>query len=91
MTQILGSIYTADLLSNNAYINGNIYVPEFGLIAGTPFVLNIPTNVQFATGNGTISHAKDARVEGNFVKWHYSTTTNSAASADACWIIWGVY
>jgi len=91
MTQILGSVFTADLLGNDAYKNGNIHVPEFATMAGSPFVLNIPTDVQFAAGNGTRGHARNARVEGNFVKWDYETTTSSGFYTYACWIIWGVY
>jgi len=91
MTQIIGSVYTADLEANNEYINGNIHVPEFGYLAGTPFVLNIPAHHGFAVGNGTIGYAQNARIDGNYVKWGYAATTNSTAFAMASWIIWGVY
>jgi len=91
MTQIIGSVYTADLEANNEYINGNIYVPEFTTLAGTPFVLNIPAHHGFAQGNGTFGPAANARIDGNYVKWEYGTTTSNAYYAYSCWIIWGVY
>jgi len=91
MTQIIGSVYTADLLAGNAYVNGNIHVPEFENLAGTPFVLNIPTSHLFNTigqGVGWQGYARNVRIENNFVKWEYNASNNQHY---ACWIIWGVY
>jgi len=54
MTQILGSIYTAN------FSGDSIHVPEFSTLSGTPFVLNIPNALPAVT---------NARIEGNWVRW----------------------
>jgi len=42
LTQIIGSVYTPDLLAGNAYVNGSIHVSEFAVLSGTRFIHSIP-------------------------------------------------
>jgi len=82
MTQIIGSVYTPDLLAGNAYLNGNIHVPEFATLSGTPFVHHIAYPVfikerskQRGDGSKLVwesdNHATDIKIENNHVKWVY--------------------
>jgi len=105
LTQIIGSVYTADLLANDAYMNGNIHVPEFASASGTPFVHGIPYNEHIMkirypnpsnSGYAPI-RASSVRIEGNYVKWIYETRYYSNGNPwdnqrdIACLITWGVY
>jgi len=80
MTQIIGSVYTADMLAGNAYVNGSIHVPEFATLSGTPFVHHIPYpyifNIRYPdpdTESYQPIYPNQIRIEGNYVKWVYRT------------------
>jgi len=104
LTQIIGSVYTADLLAGNAYLNGSIHVPEFATLSGNKFVHSIVYkehifNVRYPEHDYYSPRtcvASSIRIEGNYIRWLYETYTNSAGTPYkhhdlATLIIWGVF
>jgi len=80
MTQIIGSVYTPDLLAGNAYLNGSIHVPEFATLSGTPFVHHISYSyifyIRYPHPESDLyqpQYPKQVRIEGNYVRWVYET------------------
>jgi len=78
MTQIIGSVYTPDLLAGNAYVNGSIHVPEFATLSGAPFVHHIPYPVLF---NERMAQFSDVPVENvpGFPGWTYEVKASESA------------